>query len=151
MKMNSISVGEILRNNISNKNRLDIIVRLLYVECKYNENSYGVELYQKMQRIRWPIRFAKGMYEPKFNTLIDSFSKSGFIKDNPIILNANKKLVNGSHRLACCIYFNCDEITYIVEDKNPKYEFTWFKKNFSDDELEIILNRYNEILDRYKE
>ena len=44
--------------------------------------------------------------EGTIQQLVESFRKEGYKPDFPISVNANLKLVDGSHRLACALYFD---------------------------------------------
>jgi hypothetical protein len=135
-------------------NRIDIFVRLLAIEEFYGENTFGYELYKKMQIKRLKISEEYADYRlHQFKKLIKSFEINGFNKKFPIKYYSDYKLFDGSHRLACCIYFNIDEI--IISKQNyicgNSYNINWFIKNdFSIEELNIIKNVATDIFNRYK-
>lgn len=148
---NTIELRELLRRNLLGPNRLDVIVRYLYIDYRNGNNSFGGKLYEKMQKLRLPKQFKEGIYEKKFNDLIDSFCKFGFSPEYPLLLSKDMKLVDGSHRLACSIYYGNPNlmIPHKTENKTANYDLSWFEKNFSKSELDIIKKKWKEIMERY--
>jgi hypothetical protein len=131
-----------------NKNRVDIKIRLLAIEEYFKKNDIGYNFYKKMQEKR--VRKAKitpTMYLNKFKNLIHSIETTGYDLNNPIVCNKDLFLVDGSHRIACCIYFNIPELSIKkVKSKNIVYDLNWFKNNFNIDEFNIIKNVNNRII-----
>lgn len=143
-------------------NRYDIIVRLLAIEQYYGKNKYGFEFYNKMQKARFLqkpfIQEAQENKEKsslqKFLQLIKSVEENGYINDNhPILLNDIDHLINGSHRLSLCFYYNIDYVkcTYsTIESQyydHIQYDFKWFKNHFYADECMLIKRRLEILLD----
>jgi SAM-dependent methyltransferase len=79
--------------------------------------------------------------------LITSFRQQGFDAKNPISVTSELKLVDGSHRLACALYFNSNPVlTTRAASKAVDFGLDWFSKYFEPNELEVIKARYNELL-----
>ena len=75
--------------------------------------------------------------------------KSGFDKLYPIKVFKNGELKDGSHRIACSLYFNINKIpiTYLNTNKNIVYLLKWFKENnFTKKEIELIEQKYNNVI-----
>lgn len=142
-----VSKNKLISQQFNNNffNRYDIIVRLLAIENYYNENNYGFELYKKMQIKR---NTYKTHNETRFINLIDSFKKEG-LKNIPIKVDKNLKLIDGSHRIACIIYFNCNQIpiALLPIKQNVNYSLSWFKNNgFTTEEINKIEEKANKVI-----
>ncbi len=137
-----------IREFITDKH-IDIIVKYLYVKSytqKKSLNKYE-KMYQKMQMNRIGSCNIK-----EFNKIIDSFEKEGFKKEYPIPINRNKQLLNGSHRLACSLYFNINPYVVEIDKEDHEYNIKWFKENgFSNDEIEEIIETKEELVKQYEE
>ena len=136
-----------MRENI---NRADILVRMLAIDDYYNKNDFGFRFYNEMQRTRCafnskiPPEYAE--HQEEFIKLINSMSR-GYNYNYPIILNKNKELLDGSHRLALCLYYNIKQVPVIVCDNeiNVDYSLDWFMRNGLKHFEEFILQKYKEI------
>lgn len=148
-----MKIIEILKNIFSNKesNRPDIAVRYLYIESFFNNDYIGKNLYIKMQSKRTKGDVNK--YCKEFDKLILSIKENGVYKDTTIPINEKKEILDGSHRMACFIYFNLlnFDIKIRKEIKKVNYNFDWFEKNFTKEELSIIKEKYKEIKKRINE
>jgi hypothetical protein len=153
-----MKIIEILKNIFNNKdsNRPDIAVRYLYIENFFNNNNnnnnnIGRDLYIKMQSKRTEGDVNK--YCKEFDKLILSIKENGVYKDTTIPINEKKEILDGSHRMACFIYFNLLNFDIKIEKKEKKsnYNFDWFEKNFTKEELSIIKEKYKEIKKRINE
>ena len=133
----------------ANQQRVDILIRILFIEWYYKKNDYGHRLYEsshkafRINRCNWEICGPDCFIE-----LIESFEKNGFDKTKPLKITKDYELYNdGAHRLACIIYFNI--INVPVEILNVKikycnwYDVKWLKQNFSKTDSKIVLERYN--------
>lgn len=108
------------------KQHFDIIIKYMYIDAYVQNKDYDriCKIYNEMQEKRI------GKSDSKcFNTLIDSFRQYGYLKQFPIPVNENLKILNGSHRLACCFYFNIDPYIEIVDAKEHTYAIDWFLNN----------------------
>lgn len=125
-------------------NRMDMIVRYLVIEQYYGKNNFGYNLYEKMQKKR-----GQNVHNlDRFLKLIKSIEEHGFSENFAIIVDQNLQLIDGSHRLACALYFGITNIPIqiIEHNANVLYSIDWFEKNgFSKKEIEIITYTKNEI------
>lgn len=145
-----ISVKELFmqQNKHGGFNRYDIVVRYLAVENYYKKNECGFELYKKMQAKRVDDSYVPEAIE-KFNKLIDSWENEGYKKESEIDCDKDLRLVDGSHRMALCLYFNVEKISCKVRScvEDIDYGIDWFIENdFSVDEISIIQKKYNELM-----
>lgn len=139
-----------MRKNI---NRADVLIRMLAVEAFYHKNSFGFDLYNEMQRTRCrlnkkvPPSYAE--HQEDFIKLINSMEK-GYDYRYPIILNRNKELLDGSHRLSLCLYHNIQQLPVIICDNeiNIDYSLDWFLRNGLQHFEEYILQKYREITEK---
>lgn len=126
---------------------IDIIVRYLYIEAYLENKDYEKYklLYEKMMYKR-----VGKSYFNEFNKIIDSFKTNGYLKEYPIPVNKKHKMLNGSHRLACCLYFNINPYVYEFDESDHNYAIDWFKNNdFTTEEIEEIINKKNDLLRLY--
>ena len=131
-------------------NRLDTVVRYLAIENYYGKNDFGFTLYEKMQNARMGQGYAPGSIE-KYKELIASFDKNGYDGDSCITCDQNLKLVDGSHRLALCLYHGIPEISIqlMPQATNIEYGIEWFQKNgFTSAEIEVICEKCIELLEQ---
>lgn len=139
-------------------NRYDIIVRLLAIEEYMKQSGNGLCLYEKMQYYRliekpYIIKDGNRDYCNKFISLIRNFLKNGYVKENnAILLNKYGNLIDGSHRIALALYFGydyvrCDYSKDLQEFNDQiKYGKDWFEKYFTNEEVNIIYERYKKLL-----
>ena len=129
-----------------NKDRFDIVVRYLYVEDRKHK-----PLYIKMQDKRSIER--KVIYNTinKFDALIESVKKVNYDDRYPIIVNKNLNILDGSHRVACCLAFDKEFIEVHIKDTDvvPLYGIDWFEQNgFTNKELELIKTKHGQIFEK---
>jgi len=138
-------------------NRYDLIVRFLAIESLLKNDLQGMNLYKKMQSARIDYLKEKGikiknedLLENKSDTLaslVESFKTKGYDMKSSIIVDSDFQLIDGSHRLACALYFKTGKI--VVEKSNSNkisYDLAWFEKYFEAAEIEVIKNKYLELL-----
>ncbi|MBU8907592.1 capsular polysaccharide export protein, LipB/KpsS family [Desertibacillus haloalkaliphilus] len=149
----SMNVRELISKQFNDDvfNRVDLIVRYLAIEDYYGKNNYGFKLYKKMQKNRSK-HIAKTYLrrKRKFKELIESVEKQGLKKDSYVNLDSKSHLLDGSHRVACALYFNIDEIPIQFREKRKKidYSINWFKNNgFTEEEIKLILDKQTELFD----
>lgn len=85
-------------------------------------------------------------YTNSFNELIESFNNNSFDKKYPIVYSHNG-LITGSHRIACCLYFDLPVFCFNIGKKrtNPWGEL-WFKNHFfSEKEITFLKNKLEEL------
>lgn len=139
-----------------NVNRADILVRMLAIDNFYNKNDFGFNLYIEMQHTRSrtnPFMPKHQIdYKDRFCNLITSF-KNGYNASHPIILNKNKELLDGSHRMALSLYKGITKIPALVydEDFSVDYSIKWFNQNELCHFIPYIMAKYEEVLKKCKE
>lgn len=146
----SVDDDKIFTMNIKNfitDEHIDIIVRYLYIEAYLEDKDY--EKYKKLYEKMMYKRVGKSYFN-EFNKIIDSFKNNGYLKKYPIPVNTKNKMLNGSHRLACCLYFNINPYVYVFDEPDHNYTIDWFKENdFTNNEIVEIINKKNELLKMY--
>jgi len=123
----------------------DIIVRYLAIEHYFGYNNYGFNLYEKMQNLRGVLDTHS---KQRFIKLIDSFDKNGLDIHSRLSIGKNQELINGSHRLACALFFNKTLVPVDHENRkyNIRYGIDWFKEyKFTNKEISAILAKKEEI------
>ena len=126
---------------------IDIIVRYLYIKSYIEGVEYDKYkmMYEKMMKKR-----VNKSYYNEFNKIIDSFNKHGYLKEYPIPINNKGKMLNGSHRLACCLYFNINPYVCIFDEEDHEYNIEWFHENgFTSEEIIEIEKTKEKLLKKY--
>lgn len=125
--MKKIKVAELFAKQHRKRKflRYDIIVRYLFIEKYYKENKpedFNFDLY---------IRLAKARGKPgkrdNFIKMINSFERDGYLEKYPIVIKPNFCMCGGSHRLACCLWFEIEEIPIQIH-KSSKMKVLFTKK-----------------------
>lgn len=129
--------------------RLDLVIKYMYIEAYITGKNYKyyLELYKRHIALR------TGGFEDKkksindyvndFNNLIDSMKIEGFDKNYPIpISSSNNIILNGAHRLSCCLYFKLDMYVKFYDKKGLSWDFDWLVENNFDKDNINILNKY---------
>ena len=145
-----IDTRELCRQQFGEEPRLDIIVRILAIEEYYGANNYGFELYNKMMDKR--IREDYSIYaERRFKELIKSFENEGYDESSEIFVDNELHLIDGAHRLALAVYHEKPKVCIRIFDKkqNVQYGPKWFSNYFNASELELIINKYEHVMNRY--
>lgn len=140
-------------NNLLTSDRLDIVVKMLYIESYITKKRYDyfLDLYKRHIFLR-----TGGIEDNKkniedfinvFNTLIDDFKVNGFDKNYPIPVSIhNNKIVNGAHRLACSIYFKTGCYIEYKNGYGNSWGYDWFiDQNINDHYLHDIMYKYIEL------
>lgn len=120
-----------------NWKHFDVFVRYLYIKAYVEHVEYDKykALYEKMQMKR-----IGRCNISAFNKLIDSFKDNGYLSQFPIPVTETLELLNGSHRLACCLYFKINPYVEIVNTSAHDYPLSWFRENdFSEDEISELI------------
>ena len=130
-----VNIRDLLKRHIVDGKfwRIDIIVKYFAILSYCNKKTFGRMLYDKFQSKR------KGHNFSTFKPVIKSFKKNGWMheEENRIPLNEYGRIHNGAHRLACCLYFDIDNIPVkqLTEDnfdksiKDAKITIGWMKRN----------------------
>jgi hypothetical protein len=139
----SLLAKQVVNNSF---NRYDLIVRFLAIDSILNAKNEGSYLYEKMQEKRGGSAYKNPL--KVFRELIASFKGKGADSSYPVLVNKDLHIVDGAHRLACALYFNAPFIAVKINKKldfSP-YGIDWFENNnFSTSELDLILQKKNEI------
>ena len=93
----------LLNNSMKdNMNAADIIIKIIAIENYYGKNDYGMNMYNKMQRIRVAknkfIEREKAENEGKFIKLIKNYEENGYDKKIPVELNKNFEVFECSYK-----------------------------------------------------
>jgi hypothetical protein len=73
-----------------------------------------------------------GDYETAAVSLAASMRSSGFLPTNPIPIDVDGELLNGSHRVACALALGIEQVPFIQENRKawaPAWDVAWFIKN----------------------
>lgn len=133
-------------------NRMDIVVRYLAFEELHGLNNYGIGLYKKMQELRAVEQQKKSRgVEPVLTNpevlyeLSESMREKGHIE--PLVVDQDFHLLDGSHRLACDLFLGIDKIPVKIEftDYPVYYSKKWFENKFTREELKLIQAKKDEI------
>ena len=101
-----------------NPTSLNLIIKYLAIECYEGLNDHGIDIYEKLPGIK------NNGFETRFKKTIDSFKNLGYDENRSDITvhRHDKDLINGSHTLACCVYFNTPIVTFrYVDEYPPRY------------------------------
>ena len=154
MIMQKINIGKLLSKQFKDGRfqRYDAIAKYLFIDefmadgCK---DDFEFDLYKDMAEARG----RKGKRK-SFIKVIKSFLKDGFISDYPLIVKANFYMCGGSHRLACCMWFDIKEIPMQFHDgdKNKKELFSelWIKNNGINKYWDKIEKTKNILFEKFK-
>ncbi|HUU88497.1 MAG TPA: hypothetical protein VMX17_12200 [Candidatus Glassbacteria bacterium] len=123
--------------------RYDVIVKYMFIDSFYRNDKttdFDCTSYDKLYK---GISKNKRIKAEDFVPLILSFEKIGYDANYPI--NVGKKgryLCGGSHRLACCLWFNIKKIPVVIHPKctrkPERFSGSWMrKKGFTDSMGEI--------------
>ena len=138
-------------------NRYDIVVRMMAIDEIEGKAKGGLALYHKMQQNRQqflaagdnPIKH-EDLVENKsqaLHNLVSSFKENGFDPKSAIAVNPRLKLVDGSHRLACALYFDAGPIVVDkAETADIEYGMEWFQQYFNHTELQQIEVKYQSVV-----
>lgn len=126
----------------------DIIVKYMAIkDIERGINDDGVNLYTKM----FAARELDSIYSvERFKDLIQSFKgNKGFALEKPIEVSSSGIIIDGSHRLACALYFRCPFVSVLVKSENKKarnFSLDFFKEHeFSEYEIKCIIEHQRKI------
>lgn len=136
-----ITYVETKKIEMMNCQRIDILIRLLFIDNYLKKNNYGFDFYKKMDQ-------TCSKYPEKFIELIESFKEKKFDPKYFLTINKNYELYHdGAHRLACSIYFKIDKIPVkIIDQKIPYnnwYGYQYINNKFNVTNKNIIIEEYN--------
>jgi hypothetical protein len=124
-------------------NRYDVVMRYLTIEKIVNGYENALDEYNMMQKKR-----VNGDTADQFLELIASIRENEFSTKYPLPIDLNANLIDGSHRLACALYFNIKKIPYTViqENSNIQYGLSWFREYEFSERTLIDLERTKKTL-----
>jgi len=142
-----------------NYNSMDLLIRTLAIDNYFNKNSYGFNLYNKVQHAR--VNQIKAIPRKQYNNvkrfkkLIKSIQKKGFDINFPLFVNKNGIVIDGAHRLAICLYFGIKEVPVVYKkefaDIDYDYSLEWLKNNGFGQYEELMLKTLKLIQKKYEE
>lgn len=123
-------------------NRMDIFVKYLAIDSYIKNDSYGIEIYKKMQQKRLKLSDSQINEDwIKFRDLIDSIRERGCIQSSFLVCDEQMHLMDGAHRIAAYIYFGIQMVSVKVVPKvfECNYGIYWFWENeFDQTEIKSI-------------
>ncbi len=109
-------------------NRYDILVRYDAVQKYILGDPNAFVMCEKMDDIRVPCsKEKKDARTSNFIQMISQFKQHGYIDTNPLLVGDNLNLLDGSHRVACALYFKT-MVTIRIPSTSwiPLYGRSWF-------------------------
>lgn len=133
--------------NADDFNQGNVLIKYHAIKQFYgNKNNDSWELYDEMMHARVKTcQFVEDSYydhKEAFVELMRSFELNGFLEEYPIMVNENLDMIDGTHRLACALFFgikaipviiNCDSVYGVAE-----FRMSWFKEMGLYKQIEII-------------
>ncbi len=153
--INNLLLKEDIKENF---NRYDILVRYYTIREYLSLNPEAFHWYRHMQFLRVGHRIEPNMCIEIFKKWIafylyfkSSISRNIEVDICPIpVANDNGRIVDGSHRLSCSVYFNETEVPIFDSDKNwgkgVDYGRKWFEKH--DFDMKLLENIRQEIIQK---
>lgn len=132
----------------------NIITILLGVEECFGKNTYGLALCRKYRENISPVEQENvDIYMERFKRLVQEFDGTQWNEGTGIVLNRNGRLIDGSHRLAICLYHGVKEIPVITMSTSVEIlrDWNWFLTSeiYTSDELDVIKERYHLLMKQY--
>ena len=134
---------------------VDLAHRLFAIEQYYGKNTFGYELYRKMQEISGGNTYENWL--KRFQKLIQEYDKSRIFNEQyPLVSFVNNwNLKDGAHRLALAYYHGEEfvpvKIEYEWRDRRWNYNWLWSgeygSEKFSAEEIKLITDRTKCILE----
>lgn len=128
--------------------RYDVYIKYFYVKNYIEKTNYDLAKKIYLSHIKAFNNFAepdgsktgKEKFIHEFNKLIESIKKDGFSK-TIVPISTTGIIVDGSHRLAICLYFKI-KIKYVVFDiLDGKYDMSFFKGRGLNEKYIDIINK----------
>ncbi len=166
-KRESLNAVEVNPCELLDENRMDIIIRYIYAKAllENKEVARARELYEKMimtiHNGEEPLANGANAYfsdytqkrgirdfEEAFISLINSMKENGFQKEKFIPLDADGKMINGSHRLAAALALG--EKVWVLKYELfkgnlsfLKFSLEWFRENgFEEEEVCFVQSNF---------
>lgn len=135
-----------------NFNQGNVLIKYHVIKNYYGDNDEeSWSLYDEMMHARVKsCQFVDDSYydhKEEFVELIHSFENNGFMEEYPIMVNDNLDMLDGTHRLACALFFDIKQIPVIINGDGvygiAEFKMDWFKNMGFERHIEVI----NEELD----
>lgn len=139
------------------ENRFDIIAKYIYIENKMSDCKHGKKLYLDHIRAMTKNSFIEAGNVRKnsaeafcnaFDELILDIGTHGYREEYiPIPVDENMNILDGSHRTATCLYYNCPiKIVKLPVKLSTGYDYKYFRKNgLNEKYLDEMILRYIEL------
>lgn len=138
--------------------RFDVIIKYLYLKYKnlgVNAN-WAKQIYADHISAFSDGRFREGDFSGKdslenylsvFDSIANSIKHSGFNEENSLLPLSNEKIIiDGSHRLAACLYYKSEVSCLLFETKSLKYNFQYFKdRGMKPESLDLAALEYTKL------
>lgn len=165
MKKSRIYIRDFLENILFNNGkfcRIDIPIRVMAVES-YHQHKRINNIWWRMQFSKLWYRWGKSetrtvdysttilIQKRRLTDMVDSFSNRTF-PNMPLIVGSNYALKDGSHRIACHIYFDSEFVSVEFLDK-PNFKpigiDNLLMEHYTPEESELIMEYKDNILRKY--
>jgi len=116
--------------------RYDVLMKYLTIDAILKNDNEFLKQYNQMQKKRAEIYTLED-----FRRLVYSIKEKGFLNSYPIPISKNGQMIEGSHRLACALHFNIEEVPVIVSGatEGGYYGMQWFLTNgFNKKTIELL-------------
>lgn len=156
-KKTECDVSDIISQQVKNDyfNRMDIVIRYLAIENFFEQNDFGFFLYGKMYKGLFRERSDKSIAVRRktFEKLIVKVKEGNFNTNrHPVRMSRNLNIWDGSHRIACAIYFSHDKVFVLRCSKEFRRTHDLGEKRlsklFSEKEWNLINEKKVEIFDK---
>ena len=137
-------MSEVVDTKLCDIDTSELSVFYAVIEQYYNENNYGFNIYRKFASDRWGSECSE-LRLIRMLSLIESVEKRGYVREynitnldmllkmrsinseqphqsidehhNRVILTPDRKILNGRHRVAVCIYNNVPTVPCIITNR----------------------------------
>lgn len=137
-------------------NRIDLIVKYYYIDCKYRNINleYAKKLYSdhieafsagRFEEPGSPEKNSIEVYLNDFDNLITDIKKNGFDSRISLVpLGDNNEILDGSHRVSCAAYFNKKVTVIKFKGLKRKFNYEFFRDRLLDrNSLDFIMLNYS--------
>jgi len=139
-----------------NKDRLDIIAKLIYLENKNNDYIFAKECYNEYIRAMTKDSFIEAgsdkiglqAFLNEFEKIFKSISEIGYKNEcKPIPVDTDMRIIDGAHRVSALLYENRPvPIIKLPVKISTKYNYTFFnKRGIAQYYLDTVIMKYLEM------
>ncbi|MCR5449554.1 MAG: hypothetical protein K6F23_09160 [Solobacterium sp.] len=133
------SCEEVPADLLVNRNRLDLMAKVLYLKLRETAPAYAEKLYLEHIRIMTKGSFVeagstktgKAAFIDAFNTLFEGMKHSGYSADAlPVPVDEDMQAMDGAHRIACALMLGIPVkiIRLPVKAEFDRYSYEWFRE-----------------------